>query len=59
VHIQGADFVAALMQGKDIRELTYLEKNAKHMLDELQWWASALMVARAGSRMKERLAERA
>src|SRR6267142_5714385 len=49
VHIQGADFMAALMQGKDIRELTYLEKNAKDMLDELQWWASALMVARAGS----------
>jgi NAD(P)H-dependent FMN reductase len=46
VHIQGADFVAALMQGKDIKELTYLEKNSKDMLDELQWWASALMVAR-------------
>jgi NAD(P)H-dependent FMN reductase len=46
VHIQGADFMAALMQGKDIRELTYLEKNSKDMLDELHWWASALMVAR-------------
>ena len=46
VHIQGADFVAALQQGKDIRELTYLEKNSKDMLDELQWWASALMAAR-------------
>jgi NAD(P)H-dependent FMN reductase len=50
VHIQGADFMAALMQGKDIKELTYLEKNSKDMLDELLWWASALMVARAGSR---------
>ena len=49
VHIQGADFMAALMQGKDIRELTYLEKNSKDMLDELQWWASALMVARKGT----------
>ena len=58
VHIQGADFVAALMQGKDIRELTYLEKNSKDMLDELHWWASALMVARSGFQMKERLAER-
>ncbi len=48
VHIQGADFMAALMQGKDIKELTYLEKNSKDMLDELLWWASALMVARAG-----------
>jgi NAD(P)H-dependent FMN reductase len=46
VHIQGADFMAALMQGKDIRELAYLEKNSKDMLDELHWWASALMVAR-------------
>jgi NAD(P)H-dependent FMN reductase len=46
VHIQGADFMAALTQGKDIRELAYLEKNSKDMLDELQWWASALMVAR-------------
>jgi NAD(P)H-dependent FMN reductase len=46
VHIQGADFMAALMQGKDIREFTYLEKNSKDMLDELHWWASALMVAR-------------
>jgi NAD(P)H-dependent FMN reductase len=49
VHIQGADFLAALQQGKDIRELTYLEKNSKDMLDELQWWASALMVARKGT----------
>ena len=46
VHIQGADFMAVWRQGKDIKELTYLEKNSKDMLDELQWWASALMVAR-------------
>jgi NAD(P)H-dependent FMN reductase len=46
VHIQGADFMAALQQGKDLRELSYLEANSKTMLDELQWWASALMVAR-------------
>lgn len=46
VHIQGADFMAVWQQGKDIKELTYLEKNAKDMLDELQWWASALKVAR-------------
>jgi NAD(P)H-dependent FMN reductase len=50
VHIQGADFMAVYQQGKDIKELSYLEPNAKTMLDELQWWASALMVARAGSR---------
>jgi NAD(P)H-dependent FMN reductase len=49
VHIQGADFMAVLQQGKDIRELTYLEQNSKTMLDELQWWASALMVARSSA----------
>jgi hypothetical protein len=47
VHLQGADFVAALMQGRDIREFTYLGENSKTMLDELHWWASALRVARA------------
>jgi len=46
LHIQGADFMAVWQQGKDIKELTHLESNAKTMLDELQWWASALMVAR-------------
>jgi NAD(P)H-dependent FMN reductase len=46
VHIQGADFMAVWQQGKDIKELSYLEQNSKTMLDELQWWASALMVAR-------------
>src|SRR5437867_1259571 len=57
VHLQGADFMAALMQGKDLKELSYLEPNSKDMLDELHWWASALMVARAGSQTRARLAE--
>jgi NAD(P)H-dependent FMN reductase len=47
VHIQGADFMAVYQQGKDIKELTYLAPNAKNMLDELYWWTSASMVARA------------
>jgi NAD(P)H-dependent FMN reductase len=47
VHIQGGDFMAVWRQGKDIKELSYLEKNSKEMLDELQWWASALMAARS------------
>ena len=47
VHIQGGDFMAVWQQGKDIRELGYLEKNAATMLDELVWWANALRVARA------------
>jgi NAD(P)H-dependent FMN reductase len=50
VHIQGADFMAVWQQGKDISELSYLQPNSKSMLDELQWWASALMVARAGAK---------
>ena len=50
VHIQGGDFMAVWQGGKDIKELTYLEKNSKDMLDELQWWASALKVARAASK---------
>jgi NAD(P)H-dependent FMN reductase len=50
VHIQGADFMAAYQQGKDIKELTYLEKNSKDMLDELHWWADALKVARSVSK---------
>ena len=47
VHIQGADFMAVWQQGKDIKELTYLEQNAKTMLDELLWWANALKAARS------------
>jgi NAD(P)H-dependent FMN reductase len=47
VHIQGADFMALYQQGKDIKELTYLEPNVKNMLDELLWWTSATMAARA------------
>ena len=50
VHIQGTDFMAVWQQGKDISELSYLQPNSKSMLDELQWWASALMVARAGAK---------
>jgi NAD(P)H-dependent FMN reductase len=47
VHIQGGDFMAVWQQGKDIKELKYLEKNSKDMLDELLWWASALKAARS------------
>jgi hypothetical protein len=37
-------------KGKDIKELSYLEQGSKAMLDELHWWASALILARAGSK---------
>jgi NAD(P)H-dependent FMN reductase len=49
VHIQGGDFMAVWQGGKDIKELAYLEKNSKDMLDELVWWASALKAARSAS----------
>jgi hypothetical protein len=46
VHIQGADFMAVMRQGKPISELEYLKPNADSMLDELVWWSSALKAAR-------------
>jgi NAD(P)H-dependent FMN reductase len=46
VHIQGADFMAALREGKNIAELTYLQQNATDMLDQLVWWTNALKDAR-------------
>jgi NAD(P)H-dependent FMN reductase len=49
VHIQGADFMAALRQGKPLSELEYLKPNADSMLDELVWWAGALKAARGKS----------
>jgi len=49
VHIQGGDFMDVWQKGKDLRDLPYLAQNSKTMLDELQWWASALVAARANS----------
>ncbi len=49
VHIQGADFMAAWRQGKELSEIEHLQGNAQAMLDELAWWAKALKVARAAS----------
>jgi len=46
VHIQGADFMAVWKGGKEITELTHLQKNATDMLDQLIWWANALKAAR-------------
>ena len=46
VHIQGADFLAALQQGRPLEDLTYLKANAADMLDQLAWWAKALKAAR-------------
>jgi NAD(P)H-dependent FMN reductase len=53
VHIQGADFMAVWQQGKDIAELTYLQQNAKDMLDQLVWWTNALKTAREEDTKKQ------
>lgn len=46
VHVQGADFLAAAMHGKDLSELDYLRPVADNMLNDLAWWAAALQNAR-------------
>jgi NAD(P)H-dependent FMN reductase len=52
VHIQGTDFMAVWQQGKNISELTYLQQNAKDMLDQLVWWTNALKTAREADAKK-------
>lgn len=46
IHIQGADFLAVLQQGRPIKDLAYFEQGSRTLLDELHWWARALMIAR-------------
>ena len=46
VYIQGADFMAALKEGKDLKEIGYLQQGVKDLLDQLAWWARALKAAR-------------
>jgi NAD(P)H-dependent FMN reductase len=46
VHLAGADFMAALREGKPISEFAYLKPTAYALLDELAWWANALKTAR-------------
>ena len=46
VYIQGADFMAVWKDGKDLRDITYLQSGVKDMLDQLVWWARALKAAR-------------
>jgi NAD(P)H-dependent FMN reductase len=46
VHLAGADFMAALREGKPISEIAYLKPTADALLDELAWWANALKTAR-------------
>jgi NAD(P)H-dependent FMN reductase len=46
VYIQGADFMAVWKDGKDLKDIGYLQAGAKDMLGQLAWWASALKIAR-------------
>jgi NAD(P)H-dependent FMN reductase len=46
VHLAGADFMAALREGKPISDFAYLKQTADALLDELAWWANALKMAR-------------
>lgn len=46
VYIQGADFMAVWKEGKELKDITYLEAGVKEMLDQLAWWSRALKVAR-------------
>ena len=46
VHLAGADFMAALREGKSISEFAYLKPTADALLDELAWWTNALKTAR-------------
>jgi hypothetical protein len=46
VYIQGADFMAVWKEGKELKDITYLEAGVKEMLDQLVWWSRALKVAR-------------
>lgn len=47
VYIQGADFMAVWKEGKDLKDINYLQTGVKDMLDQLVWWTKALKVARA------------
>lgn len=46
VYIQGADFMAALKDGKDLKEITHLQQGVRDMLDQLAWWTAALKTTR-------------
>ena len=46
VYIQGADFVAVWKEGKELKDITYLQTGVKDMLDQLVWWTKALKTAR-------------
>ena len=46
VYIQGADFMAVWREGKELKDISYLQAGVKDMLDQLVWWTRALKTAR-------------
>jgi NAD(P)H-dependent FMN reductase len=46
VYVQGADFMAVWKEGKELKDITYLQAGVKEMLDQLVWWTKALKTAR-------------
>ena len=46
VYIQGADFMAVWREGKELKDIAYLQAGVKDMLDQLVWWTRALKTAR-------------
>ena len=46
VYIQGADFMAVWREGKELKDIAYLQAGVKDMLDQLIWWTRALKTAR-------------
>jgi NAD(P)H-dependent FMN reductase len=46
IYVQGADFMAVWKEGKELKDIVYLQAGAKDMLDQLAWWTKALKAAR-------------
>ena len=46
VYIQGADFMAVWREGKELKDIAYLQTGVKDMLEQLVWWTRALKTAR-------------
>src|SRR5712671_1367895 len=46
VYIQGADFMAVWKDGKELKDIGYLQVGVQDMLDQLVWWTKALKTAR-------------
>ncbi|MCX7303678.1 MAG: NAD(P)H-dependent oxidoreductase [Hyphomicrobiales bacterium] len=57
VHIGGADFMGVWQQGKKLEDLEHLHQAATVALDDLAWWAKALLKARAEDLVAKQAAE--